>query len=165
MAADSDQEGTGAGDADSLEATHRWDGYSDYREISLRMARSIDRALDAYARIEGAHAEQATVSPAQAAEARSRIHVAAIKLIPELEHDREDVDVYDEILEKWTGDDGYIQQLDAVTLRDECPGWLFDMVTDMRTAGWELGYLQAGRVESEPADPVEAETEDMFAEL
>jgi hypothetical protein len=146
--------------------THRWDGYSDYQSVSVRMSRAISDALDAYARLDAAHAEGARPRPDVAARLRARIQYAVLELIPELEHDRDDVDVYDEILTRWRdgeGDQpGVIQRLDGVQLRESCPPWLFDVVLDLKTAGWELGYLQAGRVESTPDDPVEAETDDMF---
>jgi len=129
------------------------------------VARSIDSALDAYARVRGAHVEGATIDPELAAEARGRIMSAAMKLIPELEQDRESVDKYDEILERWQGDDGFVRRFSEVQMRRECPGWMHQFVIDMRTAGWELGYLQAGRREAgEPDDPTEAEARSMFQE-
>jgi hypothetical protein len=160
VAVDPDEGGDGDG------ATHRWDGYSDYRTISLRMASAVSDALDAYSRIDSAHAEGAKVSPELAARLRSRIQYAVMELIPELEQDREAVDEYDEILTRWKDGEGdtpgVVSRLDDVSLRTECPGWLFQIMLDLKTAGWKLGYLQAGRVESEPDDPVEAETDDMF---
>jgi hypothetical protein len=143
-----------------------WEGYSDYREISLRTAESIDRALEAYALVDSAHTEGDSLAPRDAAEARADILACAIKLIPELRNDREDVDLYDEILDRWTDglDDevGYVSRLDEVSLRRTCPSWLFQFVLDMRAAGWHLGYLQAGRTETEYADPVEEEASSMF---
>jgi hypothetical protein len=155
---DTDDSGSGS--------TSRWDGYSDYRTISVRMASAISDALDAYSRIDSKHAESARVPPELAAELRSRIQYAVLELIPELQQDRDDVDAFDEILQRWLDGEGeepgVITRLDGVQLTKRCPGWLFQVMIDLKTAGWELGYLQAGRVESEPDDPVEAETESMF---
>jgi hypothetical protein len=155
-----------AGDTPGEDRT-TWEGYSDYREISLRTAESIDRALEAYALVDSAHTENASLGPFEAAEARSDILACAIKLIPELRNDEDDVDLYADVLERWTdgeGDeeDGYVSRLDDVSLRRECPSWLFQFVLDMRAAGWHLGYLQAGRTETEHADPVENEARSMF---
>lgn len=159
------------GDGDQYEETEtRFEGYADYRQISLRVAGAIDEAVDAYARINSAHREGATVSPELAAMARAKILGAAMKLIPELEDDRESVDDYDDILTRWRDggedyDDGYIKMLNEVSLRQKCPGWLFEMVLDIRAAGWELGYLKAGRErEADDRDPVEEETDQMLQE-
>jgi hypothetical protein len=41
-----------------------------------------------------------------------------------------------------------------------------EFVEDIRRAGWELGYLQAGRTKKkEPQDPAERDTEAMFDKL
>lgn len=140
----------------------RWEGYSDYQKVSIRVGETIENAVDAYARIDSLHTENAVVEPELAAEARARIKSAAMKLIPELENDREVVDFYDEVLERWQGDDGYLQELREVSLQQSCPEWLEDMVIDIRRAGWELGYLQAGRTERvTPEDPDEAKQQEI----
>jgi hypothetical protein len=142
-----------------------WEAYSDYRRVSGQVAASIDRALEAAARIESAHAEGARVSPDFAAEARSRLRAAMMMLLPEVRHENQENGGYSEILEDWTGRDGYIRRFDEVTLTNNCPGWLFDLAVDIRTVGWELGYLQAGKRErGEPADATEAEARSMFQE-
>jgi hypothetical protein len=140
----------------------QWEAYSDYRRVSGQVAASIDRALEAAARIESAHAEGARVSPEFAAEARSRLRAAMMMLLPEVRHENEENGAYEDILGRWT-DGGYIQRFDEMRLTDNCPGWLFDLAVDIRTVGWELGYLQAGRRdEGEPRDRVEAEARSMF---
>lgn len=149
----------------------RWEGYSDYRKISLRVAGSISDAVDAYARLDSAHQENAQVSPGLAAEARGRILGAAMKLIPELEDDRDTVDVYDEILDRWEDgnddefddkEEGFISRLNNTQLRNGTPDWLWQMVLDIRRAGWKLGYLRAGReTETSSDDPVEDESDAM----
>lgn len=130
----------------------RWEGYADYQRVSIRIGKSIDDALDAYAELDSRHQEAARIPPAVAAEARSSILSAAMRLVPELEADRAVDDTpYDEILARWqgTGDrPGFLQRLNETQLQEECPSWLFQMTLDIRTAGWHLGYLQAGRTES-----------------
>jgi hypothetical protein len=140
----------------------RWEGYSDYQKVSIRVGETIENAVDAYTLIDSRHTENAPVEPEFAADARAQIKSAAMKLIPELENDREVVDFYDEVLDRWQGDDGYLQQLREVSLQQSCPDWLEDMVIDIRRAGWELGYLQAGRTERvTPEDPDEAKQQEI----
>jgi hypothetical protein len=153
---------TEGGDA---EFSTRFEGYADYEIVSLRVGRAIDQAVDSYARIDAAHTEGATVSPELAAEARGRILGAAMKLLPPLQADREAVDLYADILDRWKGENGFIARMDTVSLRRECPGWLFKFVLDIRRAGWEIGFLQAGRTKKEYDDPTEGETEAMFKGL
>ena len=142
----------------------RWEGYSDYRLVSGRIARTIEDAVEAYAVIDARHSEGATVSPDLASDARASIMAAAMMLQHEMERERDDADKpYDEILSRWEGEEGLLQKMDGIQLRKVRPGWLHKMVLDIRRAGWELGYLQAGRTGSrEPEDSVEAEAEAMF---
>lgn len=142
----------------------RWEGYSDYRVVSGRIARTIEDAVEAYAVIDARHSEGASVSPELASDARASIMAAAMMLQHEMERERgDDEKPYDEILSRWEGEEGFLRQMDTVQLRQVRPAWLHEMVLDIRRAGWELGYLQAGRTESqEPEDPVEADAEAMF---
>jgi len=143
-----------------------WDGYSDYRTISLRMANTIADAIDAYSKLDAAHREGAPVNPSDAAQLRARIQRASIELIPEMEQDRDDVELYDRVLTRWKGGEGtgagLVARLDETAFTEECPGWLFQVCLDMKRVGFKLGYLAAGRHESEPDDPVAAETNAMF---
>jgi len=158
------QNGHGTDAADSS-ANTRWEGYSDYQAVSHRVGQSIESAVEAYAEISSAHTEGAPVTPDQAAEARAAILAAALKLVPEMENDREAVTMYDEILDRWNGEEGFIARLNDMQLQQTAPGWLFQFIVDIRRAGWELGYLQAGRTaKSDPDDPVEAEASSMFEE-
>lgn len=149
--------------SDTYDTDTRWDGYSDYRLVSGRIARTVDDAIEAYAVIDARHSEGASVPPSLAADARASILTAAMMLQNELEQDKEEVELYQDILDRWQGEDGFIRQLDHVRLTDGRPGWLYEFVLDIRRAGWQLGYLQAGRTESaEPDDPVERDVEAMF---
>jgi hypothetical protein len=143
----------------------RYEGYSDFSHVSRSVASAVDDAVEAYALIQSHHSEGARVTPQTAAEAAAHILGAALKLKPELENDLDD-ETYHEILDRWEGDDGYIERLKQTSLSSRCPEWLGHLVHDIRTAGFELGYLQAGRtVKTEPDDPVEADTEAMFDNL
>lgn len=147
----------------------RWEGYSNYQKVSSRMSESVDSAVESYSLIQSAHKEGATVSEDLVANARSDILGAAIPLFVEMQQEQErGVDEYDEILGRWEGGEneeeiGYIRRLHETQLRDGMPGWLFQLVLDIRKAGWKLGYLQAGRrSKRDPDDPVEADSDNMF---
>lgn len=141
----------------------RWEGYSNYENVSYRFAASVDKALEAFARIDAAHSEGADVPPLIAAEARGRILTAMMKVMTEMERDQENVELYEEILGKWTGERGYNARLSQTSLREESPAWLFDMMMDLRKAAWELGYLKSGRAaKEEDPDPIEGDARSMF---
>lgn len=159
----------------------RFEGFSDYQAVSGSIARAVDDALEAYTEIQSLHVEHARVNAEQAALARSKILAAALRLVPELREDAPEDEQYQQILARWLGSvtigeetitpsedievsEGYIEALNGIRLRDECPLWLYQFVIDIRTAGWELGYLQAGRkVKTDDGlDPAEKEAKDMF---
>jgi len=142
------------------ERSTRYEGYSDYNVVSRNVANSVDNAVDAYARVQSRHSEGARVKPDLAAEGSAHILGAALRLLPEIEQDEQ---AYEELLEEWTGDDGYIARLKRTSLVSECPEWLGDFVVEIRRAGWQLGYLRAGRMgKEEPDDIAERDTEEMF---
>lgn len=149
----------------------RWEGYSDYQVVSKRVGKTVHNAIEAYALLDSLHAEGASVDPRTAAKARRHMYTAALALVPELRNDAPDedgegVELYGEILDRWEGEDGYLRnQMHTTKFQNGSPGWLYQFIIDIRTAAWELGYLQAGReTKGEPDDPVEAETADMFEE-
>jgi len=167
----------------------RFEGYSHYQTVSSSIAESIDEALSAYAELESLHAEGAKVRGEQAARARSRIKLAALKLVPELREDAHHNEEYQQMLARWLGsieveqkdgepktvhpefshdgpENGFFDGLGDIRLQQACPGWLEEWVIDIRTAGWEIGYLQAGRsVSPEPDVPdPDQEFESMFAD-
>lgn len=149
-----------------LNTDTRYEGFSDYKSVSRSIAETINNAVNAYARIQSLHAENAKVSTQMGAEASTHILSASLNLLVEIEDDKESVDEYQEIFNRWTGDDGLIERLKTTRLSLECPEWLDQLIIDIRTAGFELGYLQAGRTsKQEPDDPVERDTEAMFDNL
>lgn len=133
-----------------------WEGYSDYQKVSHRMAMSIEDAVDAYAALKALHREDARIKADRAASARRHILAAALRLRVEMEPDRDEIDGYDEMLTRWEGEEGFLEKFDAIRLQNTCPSWLDEFAEDIRRAGWELGYLQAGRsVQSEEGDAAE----------
>lgn len=150
-----------------------WDGYSDYRTISSRIGRNIFDAIDSYAYIHSLHAEHARVKSREAATHRAQILSAALTLKPEIENQEGTNEELAAILERWEGgtagedvdvevpDQGFIAAFSDLELTGSDPGWLYQFVIDIRRAGWELGYLKAGRHEEtgtqefEPTDVTE----------
>lgn len=151
----------------------RYEGFTDYQSVSQRIARSIDEAVQEYASLQRIHAENGKVPYDGAGE---RILAAALRLLPELEDQRETDVVYDEMLVRWKADEpvqddtevevptsGYIELLMTTQLNRDCPEWLYQFVTDIRRAGWELGYLKAGRHAEEDDEFEKIDVRDMFS--
>lgn len=131
--------------------------------MSIEIGESIFEALEAYSLIDSYHVENATLSPKNAAKARAKIMKAALQLVGEMENDKDSDEWYEQTLDEWQGETGYINRLAETSLRQKSPGWLFDFVTQIRRAGWELGYLQAGRQgKPEPADADTAQVRRMI---
>jgi len=145
------------------ERSTRYEGYSDFNVVSRNVANAVDNAVDSYAQIQSLHCEGKNVKPELAAEGSAHILGAALRLLPELKADSESVEKYEQMLEDWDGDDGYIERLKGTSLISSSPDWLGDFVVDIRAAAWHLGYLKAGRsVEQELEDPVERDVEKLF---
>lgn len=150
-------------DADLDESTSKWEGFSHYVWVSHQIGEAIFKAINAYSVIDSYHAEGATMPPQTAAKARSRILSASLQVKTEMEKHKDDKKYYRETLEKWDGDEGYIHRMGDLSVRHECPSWLFDFVSDIRQAGWELGYLQSGRYTNEgPVDSDSAQVKEMI---
>jgi hypothetical protein len=154
-------------ESDPLEGGRVWEGYSDYQKVSIQNALTIQKAIEAYSYVDSAHSSGSPVDPETAANARGAIKAALMTVLSEMKRERDSKEIYDEVLTRWEdGEDdeeGYIQRFEECDLTAECPGFLFDLVIDIRSAAWELGYLQAGRTVSEDTgDPVEREPQAMF---
>lgn len=171
MTPDATADEAGEGDESVYDQTTEWEGFSHYETVSRNISKSISDAMDAYAWLQGAHKEGASVRPDLAADARADILSAAMRLHVEMRQERaQGNSTYDEILERWDGDEGggngYIARFHGVRVTEEVPSWMLQFVSDIRTAGWLLGYLQAGRRSKKQAGgPVESETEAMFEGL
>ena len=159
----------------SDDAEIRYEGYSDYQSVSNRVTASIDNAVDAYAMIDSLHAENARISQREAAMARRHMLSAAIKLLPEIKENSngseedEGQDIFSQIYERWveTGTEEFgpfLEELKKVQFQKEAPPWLSQFAQDIRRAGWEIGYLQAGRtVKDENLDPADEQAQEMFS--
>lgn len=142
---------TGMPDGEFGERETQWDAYSDYQLVSQRVTRSISDALDAYVLIDAGMKTGYKLRAQEEAELRADILGAAMRLRIELENERESREVYDEILSDWEGDEGYISRFRKMNLEGQPGAWLEEFITQIRRAGWELGYLKAGREEESKA--------------
>ena len=145
-----------------------WDAYSDYQHVSRRVAKSIGDAVDAISIIESADIAGEKIQARQETDLRADVLGAVRRLHTELENERETKEVYEEILTRWEGEDGYINRfrnLDVMNPQSE--GWLQQFASDIHRAGWELGYLKAGREEkqSRGGDAYDGEVRDMIEEM
>lgn len=144
------------------DATTRWEGYSNYQLIAWQLAKDVNRAMKAGAKIQRYHQEDARVEPEVAAEASARLLTPALQFIPEMQAQLEidDVEVYEEVLERWLGEEGetgIVKEIAEHQFTETSPGFILDYLLDLKRVGWELGYLKSGRMQSQPEDPVEAE--------
>lgn len=160
------------GSDDPYDVGTTWEGYSNYQAVSRDIAKSVSEAGDSFAWLQARHIEGASLEPARVAEERSNILGAAHRLYVEMAQEVEENgdETYEEMLERWGGPlceaNGRLDQLREVSLVYELPGWLQQFVVDIRTAGWQLGYLKAGRrTREKPDDPVEEEIEETLSGL
>lgn len=149
-----------------------WDGFSIYAEVSRDIHSSVGQAIDSYSAIVAAHSEGAKVRPDEAAQHKAAILSAAHRLLTEMEVEVErgstNKNEYESILDNWRGDDnedGWIGKLHGTNLSSEYPGWLHDFVPSIHRAAWHLGYLKAGRRESEATDTPEASGRAMLEDI
>lgn len=123
-----------------------WSAYSDYAYVSKRVTESISDALDAYAALDNAVMTGQKLTTHERTELRSDILAAAMRLQIELESERDrNAEYAAEMLDRWEGDDGYIDSFRNTSFVNHSPDWFNRFASDIRRAGWELGYLKAGK--------------------
>lgn len=159
MAADSN------GSSSDATAT-RWNSFSNYGNISDDVHDSVVGAIEAQAFIHAMHREEANVPRDMAADASATILGAARRLLTEMRREAGESDegFYDDILDRWEGENGFISRLANAKLSESSPAFLHEFVEDIHQAAWELGYLKAGRRERDMSelDPVEEQVRQMF---
>ena len=149
-------------------AETQWDAYSDYQHVSRRVAGSIGDAIDAISIIESGKVAGEKLSSREETDLRADVLGAVIRLQTELENERDQRETYDDILSRWEGEEGFIAQfraLDVMAARSE--PWLQQFAQDIHRAGWELGYLKAGREEKQNrgGDAYDGEVREMIEEM
>lgn len=160
------------GNLDTTTDSVEWDAYSDYKFVSYHVSSAINNAIDAYASLQSLHDEHTKITAQQAANARQPILSSAMHLQHELEREaeRSPNSDYENILDDWTKngvdeDTGYIQGLRETDLQNQCPDWLQGFVLQIRRAGWELGYLKAGRYEDREEDDARESARGMIEDI
>jgi len=122
-----------------------WDAYSDYQHVSRRVAKSVDDAVDAIHTINSAKKSGEKIQSADETDLRADVMGAVTRLETELQNERESKPVYDEILSRWYGEEGFIERFgEMVIMNQRREPWLKEFASDIRRAAWELGYLKAG---------------------
>lgn len=142
-----------------------WEAYADYQSVSEHVGESIADAIDALCYLESAKKTGYKPKTDEEADYRATVLSAAMSLKTELENGRDTKPVYDEILSRWEGEDGYIyrfRQVDVLSAGAE--SWMYQFAEDLHRAGWELGYLKAGREKQigESGDGHDGELRDMI---
>lgn len=144
------------------ESEKTYDGYSDYKFVSRRIAETVDSATTSAELIQAMHVEGAQLKPTDVVHAKKNILAAADSLLPELRAEAENVERYAEILEDWEGeghDEGYLRHLRENSLYDHVPSWLPEFAGQIREVGFELGYLKAGQDITEDEEEVYHDSE------
>jgi hypothetical protein len=126
----------------------KWDGFSDYNDVSRRIVNAVDLAAECEATLRSRHREGAKISPELASELRSGIQSAINKVYPEIEREAERGEIYKEYIEKLDGKEdaasGLIEAFHQANFQREAPNEINELVKILRKAAWELGYYQAG---------------------
>lgn len=139
-----------------------YEGYSDYNHVSQSIVGTINDAVEALSDFRAADLSGAKLK-GKATTMHADVLNACWQLRVELEHEATDSgeNFADQILEQWYGDgeeqEGWVEILQTTPTR-EVPErqFLGDLAHSIRRAGWELGYLKAGR-ENETDDEGDAD--------
>jgi hypothetical protein len=130
---------------EDAETQTEWDAYSDYQHVSRRVSKRISDAIDALQTINGAKKASEKIKPPDETDLRRDVMWAVTRLRTELENERESNEIYDEILSRWHGEEGFIERFETMSVIDQRrEPWLNEFAADINRAGWELGYLKAG---------------------
>lgn len=142
----------------------RWAGYSDYQNVASQLHEDINRAVKAYSHIDSKGTQNIGITPQTAVKTRSAILGITKRLFFEIERNK-NVDDFGEIYRRWEGegdDEGYVARLENSDFTREVPPWLGQLVDDIITAGWELGYIKAGVEKPAAPESDENQVKEMF---
>lgn len=129
-----------------------WDAYSDFQHVSRRVSQIVVDATKALQKIESAKRSGEKLQSELETDLRTDVLTAVTLLRTELENERDTNETYNEILSRWEGEEGFIDQFDRMDAISRQPEpWLKDFAGDIHRAAWELGYLKAGSEQKETA--------------
>jgi len=150
------------------ETQTEWDAYSDYQHVSRRVSKRISDATDALQTINGAKTAGEKIKPPDETDLRADVMWAVTRLQTELENERESNEIYDEILSRWQGEEGFIERFQTMSVIDQRrEPWLNEFAADINRAGWELGYLKAGSETTDRSggDEDDSDIQELFEEM
>lgn len=139
----------------------KYEGYSDYNHVSQSIVGTINDAVQALSDFRAADLSGAKLK-GEATTMHGDVLNACWQLRVELEHESTESgeNFADEILQQWYGggeQDGWVNILQNTrTAAVPEKQFLGDLAHSIRRAGWELGYLKAGR-ENETDDEGDAD--------
>lgn len=142
----------GSAEGSSTSPDKQWEGYSDFQSITTKIHDDVNSAVEAYSYIDSKYTQGAGITPQEAVKIKKSILQISKRLFFEIKRNKHTED-YEEIWERWSGEDGHMAKLEDVNLRQERPEWLSQHVDDIVEAGWRLGYLKAGI--EKPSDPTD----------
>ena len=158
-------------DKNTDESGTEYDGFANYESVSNRIEETIYASIEAYARLGQADPSQYKIGREEERHLRAEILTAALIMEIEIEeHASAGEEWAEDILGRWSGEDGYIDRLRQAPSGEAARDWCRQFVTDIRRAGVRLGYLKAGReVEQEDAaakaDAYDGEVYDMITQM
>lgn len=131
------------------EALEAW---STYREISEAVHSDIRKAVNTYSYLNSMHTQGMGITPQQAVRAKTYILRIVKRLQYEIEMSRAKGDL-DEIADRWSGEDGLVAAFEGADVVDgETIRVAGELVDDVVSAAWTLGYLRSGRMEAQFED-------------
>ena len=148
-----------------------YDGFANYETVANRIEETIYASIEAYAYLGQAEPSQVKIGRQEERQLRAEILTAALIMEIEIEeHASAGEEWAEDILGRWSGENGYIDRLRQAPSGEAARDWCRQFVTDIRRAGVRLGYLKAGReVEQEDeaakADPYDGEVYDMITQM
>ena len=158
-------------DENTEESGTRYDGFANYETVANRIEETIYASIEAYARLGQSEPSGYKMGREEERHLRAEILTAALIMEIEIEeHAAAGEEWAEDILGRWSGEDGYVDRLRQAPSGEAARDWCRQFVTDIRRAGVRLGYLQAGReVEEdsreEEADAYDGEVYDMLKQM
>ena len=148
-----------------------YDGFANYETVANRIEETIYASIEAYAYLGQAEPSQVKIGRQEERQLRAEILTAALIMEIEIEeHASAGEEWAEDILGRWSGENGYIDRLRQAPSGEAARDWCRQFVTDIRRAGVRLGYLEAGREveqkdELADADPYDSDIREMIEQM
>ena len=132
-----------------------YDGATKYERVEEDLLDILNDALKAFSHVNACYTQGSSLTEDRAVKCKSHILQAAMRLQQEIRYNSE-VDEYEEMWERWEGEDGFISRFYDTNLRDGMPGWMLQFQMDIQDAAWQLGYHRVGKFRAADPDTDEA---------